>query len=291
MTSDQKRQQKHLEQRLCAPNANKITSTSILDRGRIFLPSLVPAFRDTMQSPDVVPSICTTCVVGRLGQMHAAVLESILLRRTHKDEKNGVVVLQVPLAAVLKDLSPIRDYSHVHVKTLLDELVNCHIHLSEFGDTWAKYKNIPAPAAVEGPLLSNVAFEAEPIDQSGSRFPAVQLVVTLSPALLAILRHDRAPTRRLERLATVHLKSGQSRACARWLLSQKTTKQPNGGWHIDTVLAAVLGSGLTPTQLAKSRAAICAEAEWVWNACGIVFPQEGAPKTRRFQLLPIAKKH
>lgn len=266
---------RHLARRMAAPGADSILSTSILDRGRIFQPSSEPRVLDTWTMPDVVPHVCTTQIRGRLGQMHAAVLESALLRRTaEQDEADGGKTLTVPMSALLADLSAVRTYSCATLERLLDDLVSARVRLIGFGRTWgAYYMGRPAPDVVDGTLLARWSRTTMTGTAHGVIRDRVTLALTLSPAYLTLLRHDRAPSGKRERLAIVHLRDGRSRATARWLLSQNPGRQPAGGWMLDGVLEAVLGLR-TPQQLMRDRAALREEAPEFWMACGVTFSRD-----------------
>lgn len=121
---------KHLDKRLTAQASGTVTSTSILDRARIFAPTSEPAFRDTWTEPDVVPGVCTTQVRGRLGQSHVALLESCLLRHTAEDDADGGMTITVPLVAVLRDMSTLRDYSWTSAMAILQDLCDARVRLS-----------------------------------------------------------------------------------------------------------------------------------------------------------------
>ncbi len=276
------RELKHLARRMVAPGTDSILSTSILDRGRIFQPSSEPKEIDTWDAPDVVPHVCTTQVRGRLGQMHAALLESALLRRTdEQDESDGCKSLMVPMGTILADLSAIRTYSCAALERLLDDLTSARIRLTDFGRAWgAFYGGCPAPDAVDGSLLAGWSRTVVPGTAHAVIADRVTLALRLSPAYLQILRHDRAPSGRRERLAVVHLRDGRSRAVARWLLSQDVARQPSGGWRLDTVLEAILGPR-TPQQLMRDRAALREEAPECWTACGIEFFRDSSGGKRQ----------
>lgn len=279
---------KHLDKRMATKGAGTVTSTSVLDRSRLFAPTSEPEFRDTWTAPDAVPGVCTTQVRGRLGQSHAAMLESCLLRHTEEAEApDGGLTITVPLAEVLRDMSTRRDYSWTSAMRLLRDLCEARVRLTDFGKTWgAFYKGEAAPDAVEGSFLLGWERQTVPGTARGRAGDKVQLLITLAPAYLGLIRHDRAPTARRERLACMHLRDGRSRAVARWLLSQDPKRQPAGGWRMDTVLEAV-GAGGEPVQLKKARLALRTEAPEIWARCGIdVFKEPPRRKTpNRVRLL------
>ncbi len=255
----------HLNARERAERSPYILSTAILARGMIFQPTTAPGFLDTYSTPVIAADTCTTQVHGRLGQTHAAVLEGLWMRAVRKrDTADGGVVLTVPRAALLQDLGTLREYGADSLRELLSDLQEARFRLSAFKEgLWGPAKDgTPAPDFIEGGFVRRCT--SRTVAPYG-----VRLTITLDPAYLLILRHDQAPSGR-SRLPVAHLRHGLSRAVARWLLSESVSKQPKGGWHLDTVLEKLLGPR-TPKERTWDRDRIRKEENEAWTRCGIQF--------------------
>ncbi len=254
---------RHLDARERAERSVYVLSTAILDRGRLFQPTSTPVHIDTYSTPIVVDGVCTTQVAGRLGQTHAALLESIWLRAVRlRTMDDGSAIVTVPRAAVQQDLGTTREYGLKSLNELLLDLQKVRIRLTAFNaGLWGKDGD-DVPEVIEGAIIRSCTTVK-------TKHNGIRLTVTLDPAYLSILRHDQAPSGR-NRLAVMHLRHGLSRAVARWLLSQSVTRQPRGGWHLDTVLTSVLGPR-RPKELTWDRNKIRKEGVAAWERCGISF--------------------
>ncbi len=261
----------HLERREQAHRSPFVVSSAILDRGRLFQPTTSPSLIDTYDAPVLAESTCTTQVCGRVGQTHVAVLESLWMRARWKKDVDDGALIAVRRADVLQDLSTLRDYGSDKLDALLGDLMAVRFRLSNIHDgLW----NADAPKIVEGTFIRN--FHSRTAKDGG------RIQIEFDPAYISILRHDRAPSAR-SRLAVVHLRSGLSKAVARWLLSQSVNQQPRNGWYMDTVLAKLLGER-TPKQRTWDRDKLRSEASEIWLRCGIKI-HGASGRQPRFQLV------
>lgn len=207
-------------------NSAAPTSTVMQSRVALFQPSQRPVMRE---GEWMVTSFGRCRVVGRLGQRHADVLESIMYcAERRRNLPDGGVELLVDPASVRRKISD-GHYSHEQIGKLLIELR-------------AAVVTIESPRfdlLVIGGLIDHVVQSTktrhDPLTGGQRHLSRVRL----GYALVLLLEHDLklyydpGPIARM-----VH---GVSQAVARHLLSHKT--EPPGGWFVDTVIRAVLGQG------------------------------------------------
>lgn len=198
------------------------TSTVTPARVRMFQPTQRP----TASAGAWIGTSWGRCrVVGRLGQRHADLLESVLFvaekRRTIED---GGIELLVDPARLRKCLSDDR-HSFGRIKTWLEELMQAVIEVQT------------VKISVIGHLLDHI--EESPKTKSNPLTGGTRHLwrVRIGKPLVVLLEndmhlfHDPAPIARLQH--------GISQAVARHVLTHKT--EPRGGWYMDTLIQAVAG--------------------------------------------------
>ena len=171
-------------------------------------------------------------IVGRpLGQQHADVLEA--MRFTALAWEIDAVGRLAMLVDPAKVRRVARQVSTSTFRRVIDDLVATLIEIER-----------PAHLACKGHLIDHIDMARRADDTpltvrnplGGNRplwvIKVGEAAMRLFDADLA-LHHDPAPLAALRR--------GISAAVARWLIGQSVNRQPNGGWKLDTVIAAVCG--------------------------------------------------
>ena len=232
------------------------TTTVHQARLQLFQPTRHPVFcTRAMETP-----WGTAHVTGRLGQMHALLLEALLFHAQKKRvlEEGSVQILVDPY--ILRTTLSRADggYSGKGMKTLAQDLRASAITL-----------DIPK-LGVDGFVLDGLLNEITPSSATvpnpvtGEMRPLWR--VTLTKTLAVLL--DRDLPLHYDPRPLAALRTGTAAAVARWILTHRDC--PQGGWHIGTVLAAVGaettgGSGRNRRREVRTDRAVLAELGIVIN--------------------------
>jgi len=207
-------------------SGNKVTPTSTIAQARVML--YQPSQRPRLRASEWAETPFGRCKIrGRLGQRHADVVESILFcAEKRRDVSDGGIELLVDPARVRKTLSDSR-YSFAQIEKLLAELraATITIELPRF--------DFPIIGGLIDHVIPSSKKRPDPLTGGERSLWRVRLGVALVMLLERDLSlyYDPAPIARLQH--------GISQAVARHVLSHKT--EPNGGWHLSTVITAVTG--------------------------------------------------
>ena len=166
-------------------------------------------------------------VVGRLGQRHADVIESILFsaERSRTTEDGAAEVLIDP-AKIRRILSE-QGHSGERLKIWTEEIMSAVIEI--------KTSSIHVTGHLIDHVIHSQKTRSNPLDGGERHLWRIRLglpLVTLIEKDLTI-DHDPQPIARLEH--------GISQAVARHVLTHSVKSQPNGGWKIDTLIKTVSG--------------------------------------------------
>lgn len=215
------------------------TSTALQARVMIYQPSQRPRER-AGQWMDTSFGRCR--VIGRLGQRHADIVESMLyVAERRREISDGGIELLVDPAKLRRMLSD-HQYSHGRIKKLLVdlraatvEIVTPELELSGDRIIGGLIDHvIPSPMARRDPLTGNERHLWR---------------VRLGIALVMLLERDLslyyspAPIARLQH--------GVSQALARHVLTHRHS--PAGGWHLDTLIRSVGGEAVDSMTLRNYR--------------------------------------
>lgn len=210
------------------------TSTVHQARLQIFQPTRTP----TYCTREIETAYGDGAVTGRLGQMHALLLEAICFtaERTRVLENGSLQVLIDP-HKVRRMMSASARYSAAGIAALTADLRGAVIQVRarNLGGLPAidgiLDRLVPSPATRLNPLNGEMRYlmRAE-LSPTWRAWTETDLALHYDPSPLAALRH------------------GASAAVARWVLTQRGT--PAGGWYLDTLLAAV---GVETTDRAAMR--------------------------------------
>ena len=236
------------------------TTTATQARIRLYQPTKKPVTR----AGEWIATPWGRCrVVGRLGQRHADLVDALAYcsekRRDLADI--GSIEVLVDMARVRKVISS--TYSHEQLWKLIQECMTALVEIEVPG--------------VDYPALGHLIDSVEPSamtrrDPLGGerhlwrvRFGrAMSKFIESDPIKMY---HDPAPIARL--------RHGISQAVARHILTHKST--PNGGWHVDTALRAVLGDqekdGSTSMSMRDGRRRLKEDAEAL-KAAGILLADD-----------------
>lgn len=222
-------------------SGNKVTPTSTVLQARVVL--FQPSQRPRDRRGSWVQTQYGRCrVTGRLGQRHADVLEAMLyVAERRRDTDDGGVELLVDPAALRRMLSD-HQYSYSGIQDLTAELRAASIEIVT-----------PEMEASGDRIIGGLIDHAVPSPRT-RRDPLTGgernlWRVRLGVALVTLLDHDLnlyyqpAPIARL--------RHGISQAVARHILTHKN--QPNGGWHIDTLIRAVSGENANKKAIHNGR--------------------------------------
>jgi len=215
------------------------TSTVMLARVMIFQPSQRPqeSKREWMYT-----SHGRCRVIGRLGQRHADIMESILyVAERRRDISDGGIELLVDPAKLRRTLSD-SQYSHDHIKKLLSELRAATMEIvtpdmESRGDS------------IIGGLIDHIIpspmTRYDPLTKGERHLWNVRLGVVLVTLIEKdlCLCYPPAPI--------VRLQHGISQALARHVLTHKDI--PSRGWRLDTLIRAVGGEDLSSSMLRNYR--------------------------------------
>lgn len=189
-------------------------------RIRLFQPSQRPIWR----KGEWISTSWGRCKVdGRLGQRHADLLEAILYCAERRQEEDaGTVRLLVDPSRVRRVMSDAR-YSPKQVWCLLRELRACTIEIET------------PDLRIMGGLIESAEYTKketrhDPLSGGDRRLWTVRLGKAWAELMRRdmVMAYDPSPITRLEH--------GISQAVARFLLTQSISRQPNGGWKLDTLI-------------------------------------------------------
>ncbi len=210
-------------------------TTAVMYRVRLFQASNRPR-TTTGQWESTAWGRCR--VVGRLGQLHADLLQTMLKNAIrYRFTDDGGLILLIDPALIRRMLSRPGSgvYSFETFKSLLEDLrtglveVEMHGHVIGGGlvDHWEYFEE----SAIRNPLPRTIPNQRE---NSGIRH---LWRVRLGKPLVTLIQEDY----RLyyDPQPIINLKHGISKAVARHILSHETV--PNGGWMLDNLLQAVAG--------------------------------------------------
>lgn len=227
-------------------NPNKLVPTTTLSQARVqlFEASQRPSYRDGAQW--VVTPWGKCKVTGRLGQRHADVMESLLFcAEARRNLPDGGVEFLVDPARVRRTMSD-NQYSYSQIEKLLVEIraATITIYTDKF--------DFPVIGGLIDHVVPCSKTRPDPLTGGERHMWKVRIGVALR-LLLAndlSLYYDPAPIARLEH--------GITQAVARHVLTHKAS--PPSGWHIDTVIGAVLDNP-TGQALRKARLRLAEEVE------------------------------
>ncbi len=194
-------------------------------RVRLFQPTQRPTARN---GEWITTAWGRCCVDGRLGQRHADLLEAMLFcAEKRHDEDAGTIKLLIDPARVRKVMSESR-YSQKQLWVLIREIKKCVIEI----DT-SKMR-----------LMGGIIDTAEYTKKETRRNPLTGeerrlWTIRLGKAWAELMRLDM--TLNYDPTPIARLEHGISQAVARFLITHSGDRQPNGGWRLDTVIAAVAG--------------------------------------------------
>lgn len=198
-----------------------------------------------------------TFEVRALGQGHADLLDACRLTALHhRADGAGRVVLLVDPAKVKKAGG--FSCSTSALREMLDDLAGALVRVSEPAhltvtghliDTWAEARNSDGGRIALPCPLSRTS--------RPDRAERHLWAITIGDVGMRLLRGDLTVNYDLARITT--LQSGIAQAAARWLLGQSVSRQPNGGWMLDTVIQAVAGE-LNATGMRHRRREMRADA-------------------------------
>lgn len=223
---------------------NKVTPTSTVLQARvnIYQPNRCPL---KLKGQWMETRFGRCRVTGRLGQRHADVVESILyVAERRRDISDGGVELLVDPAKLRRTLSD-SQYSDGRLKKLLVELraATVEIVTPEMERTGDRIIGglvdhvIPSPMTRHNPL-------------TGGKRNLWR--VRLGVALVMLLEQDLSLYYQPAPIA--RLQYGISQAVARYVLTHK--RDPAGGWHLDTLIKAVSGAGVSSKTMSNHRTRI-----------------------------------
>jgi hypothetical protein len=209
------------------------TATVSEARLRIFQPSQKPVYKEIT----VHTEYGTATVKGRLGQRHADLFEAIrVCARAKQETTDGFMLLVEPYE--IRKMIGTGYYSYEQMQKLLTELRAATVIIET-----KKYR-------ITGGLIDYFTESLEPLkDKRGNDI--YPLLIKLGPVARHLLNNDLKLY--YDPVPISHLKSGTSQAIARHIATHKHA--PAGGWHMDTLIAAVAGD-INGTKLRDARRAI-----------------------------------
>jgi len=219
------------------------TTTVSQARVQLFEATQRPTYRNA-ESIKTAWGVCK--VTGRLGQRHADVLEALLFcTEARRNLADGGIEFLVDPARVRKTISD-NQYSYSQIEKLLIEIrsATITIHLEKF--------DFP----IIGGLIDHVVpcSKTKPNPLTGGQRNMWKVRIGVALRLLlendVSLFYDPGPIARLQH--------GITQAVARHLLTHKSS--PPSGWHVDTVIGAVL-SAPTGQALRDARRRLAEEVE------------------------------
>lgn len=227
-------------------NPIKLVPTTTLSQARVqlFEASQRPSYRDGAQW--VVTPWGKCKVTGRLGQRHADVLESLLFcSEARRQLADGGIEFLVDPARVRKTMSD-SQYSYAQIEKLLVEIraATITIHTEKF--------DFPIIGGLIDHVVPCSKTRHDPLTGGERNMWKVRIGVALRMLLEndLSLYYDPAPIARLQH--------GITQAVARHIMTHKAS--PTTGWHIDSVIRAVLDNP-TGQALRKARLRLSEEVE------------------------------
>ncbi len=255
------------------------TTTALQARLQMFESTRSPTWR----TREITTPWGQAKVTGRLGTMHAALLEAIMFFAIkQRDLEGGGVQVLVDPYAIRTALGERRareragdnatkqkrrrgtawgGYSSTGIRHLAEDLRMAAISLTTSSGEWmldGLLYRIEASKAIAG---TSVCGERR------------LWKITLSPTTARLFRKDLALHYDPRPIAA--LRSGVAASAARWVLTHRTS--PPGGWHIDTVLAAV-GAETEGAAARNRRRELRKEADAL-AACGVIVGGDRVKKT------------
>lgn len=226
------------------------TSTAHQARLRLFQPTRRPQRTER----EILTAWGRVRVVGRLGQAHADVLEAMFStaegRGTITDsDGNERIKLLVDPARVR---AAARQPSGTTLQRVLDDLVTALIEIRE-----------PKPLRCIGHLVDQVDIATK---RDGSKVTKSNPLggkrdmwrVTIGQTAMHLIHQDLHLNYNPATIAG--LRHGVSQALARLILGHDPARQPNGGWHLDTLIRQVVGD-LSDMQMRDRRRELRADAQ------------------------------
>ncbi len=241
-------------------NIKKIpTSTSMESRLRIFQPTQRPVRKTIV----IGGPWGTAKITGRLGQRHADLIEIIRASALAwgVDEAGRVAILVDPYE-VRKKMGGSGHYSYEQMYTLLRDLREATIEIDT--DTVREIGGLldsvtESKKSAKDPLTGNERFLMK------VTFGAVGSILLEKDLFLY---YDPTPIS--------YLNSGMTQAVVRHVLTHQT--EPQGGWHLDTLIRAVAGD-IQGTTLRNARRRIKADAAEL-ERCGVVIEGDRVRRTK-----------
>lgn len=229
---------------------NKViaTSTTLQARAAIFQASQRPIFR---KGEWIATSYGKARVTGRLGQRHADIVESIMYVAEKKRfiEDGGIEILVDP-ALVCKTISK-RRYSKQRLMILLEEIMDSKIEIVTPELEKKGEKIIGRIIDHVIPTKKNTRYD--PLTKGQRPLWKVRLGAVL------VMLFEKDVNLYYDPSKISCMKSGIGQAVARFILTHKNS--PNGGWHIDTILHAILGDDAKSQVIRNARRRLMHDVE------------------------------
>ncbi|WP_022948652.1 hypothetical protein [Methylohalobius crimeensis] len=219
------------------------TTTVHQHRCRIFQASKRP----TNQIKEIKTSWGKVKVKGRLGQVHATLIETIMNNAINKKEVDGCIYLLIDFYTIRRKLTDKKNhYSYETIHKLLDDIMTTLL------DVTIPNRRI---SRVKGHLIDEVC-ESNKLKFNPFGGERKLWVVKIGRVGRAFLRDDIPLYYDVESINQT--KHGISQAVARHVLSH--SKTPAGGWRIDTLIIAASGD-LSAREMRKARWQIRSDAK------------------------------
>lgn len=214
------------------------TATATPARVRMFQPSQRPQER----RETITTAWGTIKIEGRIGQRHADLLDATLYTalKSRKISDGGIELLVDP--AAVRRLMSAKQYSYEQIKRLYVDLENVRIEL--------KTQKMHVLGGIIDHVVLSEATRSNPLNGEKRRLWRVRLNI----AFVQLIENDIKLYYNPAPVAA--LKNGVSQAVARHILSHR--QEPQGGWRLDTLIAAVAGD-LNDAQMRDKRREIRAD--------------------------------
>ncbi len=272
---------RHLLSRMALPGSGWTNTTALTSRIGLFAPRLrLDAPRDG--SPFKTP-FCTTSVVGNAGQMHAALLETVLWRLDGRPRRmnDGSLALRARMYDVQQDLSgSANSYSGEQIIKMLDDLKDASFALHDLKKPWGGVEtNISGTflsswdikeVKKKSPLRKKVVNEKKGQKVCINDGKQKVLIVVISDAFRKLLSQDSVRLCQC-RLPIVRMRSSYAQALARWVMSQNPRKPPKGGWYSarTRIRERILATSVKERSLDTIIARVKADDPMLFRLCGI----------------------
>ncbi|XSG84093.1 MAG: hypothetical protein ACPW60_10145 [Methylohalobius sp. ZOD2] len=221
------------------------TTTVHQHRCRIFQASKRPASGEK----EIETSWGKVKVKGRLGQVHATLIETIMNNAIDKREVDGCVYLLIDFYSIRREMTNNKHhYSYETIHKLLDDIMTTLL------DVTIPNRKI---SRAKGHLIDEV-YESNKSKFNPFGGERKLWIVKIGRVGRAFLRDDIPLFYDSESISK--MKHGISQAVARHVLSH--AKAPSGGWYLNTIITAV--SGTTGGQaLRDSRRRLKEDIAWL----------------------------